>query len=106
MPTLAQFDPDRPHDRLDPYRGWLGLLAHPDSPCGGGGPGSFCSARSYGLDISGTPVPHPRAPGNRTPAAERAAQVLAQKPATTTTPAAATTGSHTFSDDLVEIVKE
>lgn len=49
------------------WNGWTGLLAHPNSPSGGGGPGFSTTARPSGMDV--TPLDetlHPESPKNRT----------------------------------------
>lgn len=52
--------------KSDPWAGWQGQQAHPNSPSGGGGPGRFKSAGSLGT-TSGAwhGIPHPLAPGAR-----------------------------------------
>lgn len=66
---------------IDPYDGWSGRRAHPNSPLGGGGPGAFRNPRSLGTDLDPlSDIPHP---SSRTALAQAAvpAKVDADLPA-------------------------
>jgi len=48
------------------YHAWGGGYAHPDSPCGGGGPGAFRQSYPLGTrDISYSNLPHPSSPAGK-----------------------------------------
>ena len=49
------------------YRGWLGVPAHPSSPCGGGGTGGFRQAGPLGVgsNCGFSSLPHPDSPAGR-----------------------------------------
>src|SRR5687767_12646243 len=47
----------------EPWRGWSGLMAHPASRCGGGGPGVFRHASPLGSQVRlAYGLPHPQSP--------------------------------------------
>jgi hypothetical protein len=56
---------DRDDHRIFKVRGGSGAAAHPNSPAGGGGPGSFQQPGPLQGPISGGSVPHPDSPAGR-----------------------------------------
>jgi hypothetical protein len=59
--------PDELSDGWAPFKSWgdANSLAHPASPTGGGGPGSFQTAGTLGLTPLPSGIPHPASPASR-----------------------------------------